>query len=142
MALEICSLPLSTPVDPGVFLVWWRDAGNRILEAMPSTPEPTSPKSTKSERLDRDDRIRILTHRDAGFTYEQIVDQLQISYRQVQYTCQNQQATPRKQEAVHQSSQIKKLIKLYNGYQVENVHAVYYSIVLLKSFNFLLDQQL
>lgn len=63
---------------------------------MPSTPEPTSPKSTNSKRLDRDDRIRVLTLRDAGFTYQQIVDQLQISYRQVQYTCQNQQATPRK----------------------------------------------
>ncbi|CAK37236.1 uncharacterized protein An01g10550 [Aspergillus niger] len=63
---------------------------------MPSTPEPASPQSTNSKRLDRDDRIRVLTLRDAGFTYQQIVDQLQISYRQVQYTCQNQQATPRK----------------------------------------------
>ncbi|EHA26857.1 hypothetical protein ASPNIDRAFT_35715 [Aspergillus niger ATCC 1015] len=53
---------------------------------MPSTPEPASPQSTNSKRLDRDDRIRVLTLRDAGFTYQQIVDQLQISYRQVQYT--------------------------------------------------------
>ncbi|OJJ70948.1 hypothetical protein ASPBRDRAFT_43823 [Aspergillus brasiliensis CBS 101740] len=64
---------------------------------MPSTPEPsTSPKLTYSRRLDRDDRIRILTLRDAGFTYEQIVNQLHISYRQVQYTCQSQQVSPRK----------------------------------------------
>ena len=67
-----------------------------VVLKMPSTPEPTSPKTTNSKRLERDDRLRILTLRDAGLTYQQIANQLQISYRQVQYTCQSQQATPKK----------------------------------------------
>lgn len=63
-----------------------------------ATPEPpTTPQSKQySLRLDRDDRIRVLALRDAGFTYAQISQQLQISYRQVQHTCQSQQATPKK----------------------------------------------
>jgi transposase len=61
----------------------------------PDPPEPPQPKQY-SLRLDRDDRIRVLALRDAGFTYLQISQQLQISYRQVQYTCQSQQATPKK----------------------------------------------
>ncbi|EED12610.1 transposable element tc3 transposase, putative [Talaromyces stipitatus ATCC 10500] len=74
-----------------------------------ATPEPTSPPRAtsaaalepsdsrqNSARLNRDERIRVLTLRDAGFTYLQISQQLQISYRQVQYTCQSQQATPKK----------------------------------------------
>ncbi|KAL3708724.1 hypothetical protein TMatcc_006708 [Talaromyces marneffei ATCC 18224] len=46
--------------------------------ATPELPEPSKPKQN-SIRLDRDERIRVLTLRDA-----------------VQYTCQNQQATPKK----------------------------------------------
>jgi transposase len=66
--------------------------------ATPEAPEPPEPPRPKqnSVRLDRDDRIRVLTLRDAGFTYLQISRQLQISHRQVQYTCQSQQATPKK----------------------------------------------
>lgn len=66
--------------------------------ATPEPPDPLQPLQPKqhSLRLDRDDRIRVLALRDAGFTYIQIAQQLQISYRQVQYTCQNQQATPKK----------------------------------------------
>lgn len=69
----------------------------------PSTP-PEAPlevteiseRSQSSRWLSRDDRIRILTLRDAGFTYQQISSQLGFTYRQVQYTCQNEQSTPRK----------------------------------------------
>ncbi|KAF4200233.1 hypothetical protein CNMCM8927_003680 [Aspergillus lentulus] len=66
------------------------------------TPEPSTPPQQAAEqrgnsiRLSRDDRIRVLTLRDAGFTYQQIADQLQITHRQVQYTCQSQQMTPTK----------------------------------------------
>jgi transposase len=65
---------------------------------MPTTPEPSEAPEPKqiSARLNRDDRIRILALRDAGFTYQQIASQLQITHRQVQYTCQSQQATPKK----------------------------------------------
>lgn len=67
----------------------------------PSTP-PEAPlevteiseRSQSSRWLSRDDRIRILTLRDAGFTYQQISSQLGFTYRQVQYTCQNEQSTP------------------------------------------------
>ena len=65
---------------------------------MPTTPdlidEPESRQN--STRLNRDDRIRVLALRDAGFTYQQITSQLQMTYRQVQYTCQSHQATPKK----------------------------------------------
>lgn len=44
----------------------------------PAPPEPSQPKQY-SLRLDRDDRIRVLVLRDAGFTYAQISQQLQIS---------------------------------------------------------------
>ncbi|RJE23131.1 Transposable element tc1 transposase [Aspergillus sclerotialis] len=60
------------------------------------TTGPTTPPQGNSARLDRDNRIRVLTLRDTGFTYEQIASQLQITYRQVQYTCQSHQATPKK----------------------------------------------
>jgi ketohexokinase/beta-glucosidase len=62
------------------------------------TPEPSTPPQQRgnSTRLSRDDRIRILALRDAGFTYQQIAHQLQITHRQVQYTCQSQQLTPKK----------------------------------------------
>ncbi|EED13759.1 annexin ANXC4 [Talaromyces stipitatus ATCC 10500] len=72
---------------------------------MATTPEPDLPSTSlataseanhNSTRLTRDDRIRVLTLRDAGLTYSQISSQLQISYRQVQYTCQSQQTTPKK----------------------------------------------
>lgn len=66
-------------------------------------PEASSPRQQAAEqrgnnsiRLSRDDRIRVLTLREAGFTYQQIADQLQITHRQVQYTCQSQQTTSRK----------------------------------------------
>ena len=61
--------------------------------ATPEPPESPQPKQN-SVRLDRDDRIRVLALRDAGHTYMQKL--LQISYRQVQYTCQSHQATPKK----------------------------------------------
>ncbi|KAL1956033.1 hypothetical protein VTO42DRAFT_7848 [Malbranchea cinnamomea] len=64
------------------------------------TPEPNTPPQQAAEqntiRLSRDDRIRVLTLRDAGFTYQQIASQLQITHRQVQYTCQSQQISPKK----------------------------------------------
>jgi hypothetical protein len=47
---------------------------------MPS-PEPSTPPQQAAEqrgknslRISRDDRIRVLTLRDAGFTYQQIAD--------------------------------------------------------------------
>lgn len=60
---------------------------------MPTTPEPSEvPESRQnSTRLNRDDRIRVLALRDAGLTYQQIASQLQMTHRQVQYTCQSQQ---------------------------------------------------
>uniref|UniRef100_A0A093UQ59 Uncharacterized protein n=1 Tax=Talaromyces marneffei PM1 TaxID=1077442 RepID=A0A093UQ59_TALMA len=75
---------------------------------MPTTPEPTTAPEAAPEaasggeskpystRLNRDDRIRILTLREAGFTYLQIASQLHVTHDQVQYTCQSQQATPKK----------------------------------------------
>ena len=65
---------------------------------MPTTPEPGEIPGSKqnSARLTRDDRIRVIALRDAGLTYQQITSQLQITYRQVQYTCQSHQATPKK----------------------------------------------
>ena len=71
---------------------------------MPTTPEPpTAPEADSgaeskpySTRLNRDDRIRILTLRDAGFTYLEIATMLHVTHDQVQYTCQSQRATPKK----------------------------------------------
>ncbi|OJJ54501.1 hypothetical protein ASPSYDRAFT_160091 [Aspergillus sydowii CBS 593.65] len=65
---------------------------------MSTAPEPSGvPESRQnSTRLQRDDRIRVLALRDAGLTYQQIASQLQMTLRQVQYTCQSQQATPKK----------------------------------------------
>ncbi|EED12565.1 conserved hypothetical protein [Talaromyces stipitatus ATCC 10500] len=60
-----------------------------------STNEPASPKQY-STRLTRDDRIRVQTLREAGFTYEQIAKQLNITQNQVQYACQSSQVTPKK----------------------------------------------
>jgi hypothetical protein len=65
------------------------------LLAYPPAMAPTTPPK-KFIRLDRDDRIRVLALRDASFTYQQIADQLHITYRQVQYTCESQKSTPRK----------------------------------------------
>ena len=62
---------------------------------MPATP-PSNPKRENSTCLNRDDRIRVLTLRGVGCSYQQISNQLGISHRQVQYTCQSQRATPRK----------------------------------------------
>ena len=65
---------------------------------MPTTPDPPDEPEPRqnSTRLNCDERIRILTLRDAGFTYQQITAQLQLTYQQVQYTCQSHQATPKK----------------------------------------------
>lgn len=64
---------------------------------MAESARPATPDRQNSARLDRDNRIRILTLRDAGFTYQKIVDQLPgITYRQVQYTCQVQTYSPKK----------------------------------------------
>ncbi|EYE95566.1 uncharacterized protein EURHEDRAFT_454861 [Aspergillus ruber CBS 135680] len=50
---------------------------------MPTTPPPPAPRPKSS----RDQRLQVLTLRDAGFSYKAISDQLGLSY------CQ---ATPRK----------------------------------------------
>ena len=65
---------------------------------MPTTPDPPAePESRQnSTRLNHDEWIQVLTLRDAGFTYQQITAQLQLTYQQVQYTCQSHQATPKK----------------------------------------------
>ncbi|EED14254.1 conserved hypothetical protein [Talaromyces stipitatus ATCC 10500] len=60
-----------------------------------STNEPASPKQY-STRLTRDDHIRVQTLREAGFTYEQIAKQLNITQNKVQYACQSSQVTPKK----------------------------------------------
>lgn len=56
----------------------------------------TTPKPTPQPDLKRDERLKILTLRDAGFTYQAICNQLGFTYRQVQHTCQSQRASPRK----------------------------------------------
>lgn len=69
------------------------------MATQPPTTAPTSTEDssrTPSARLNRDDRLRVLTLRDAGFTYQQISTHLRITHRQVQYTCQSQQITPKK----------------------------------------------
>lgn len=60
------------------------------------TPSPPTPLPTLKSNLGRDDRLRILTLRDAGLPCTAISKQLHLSYRQVQYTCQTQQASPKK----------------------------------------------
>lgn len=63
------------------------------MATTPEPPDPQEPPNPPGEskeyslRLNRDDRIRVLALRDAGFTYMQISQQLHITYRQVQYTC-------------------------------------------------------
>ena len=48
---------------------------------MPTTPEPPEAASEAySTRLNKDDRIRILALREAGFTYMQIASQLHITH--------------------------------------------------------------
>ncbi len=47
---------------------------------------PSTPKR-KKQYLTRDQRLQILTLRDAGFTYDGISRQLHVTYEQVEYTC-------------------------------------------------------
>ncbi len=47
---------------------------------------PSTPK-WKKQYLTRDQRLQILTLRDAGFTYDAISRQLHVTYEQVEYTC-------------------------------------------------------
>lgn len=65
-----------------------------------TTPPPPAQTSSVSQvynpRLGRDDRIHILTLRDAGFTYLQISSQLGIGYCQVQYAVNAGQISPKK----------------------------------------------
>lgn len=65
---------------------------------MPTPPEPSEEPEPRqnSKRLNRDNRIRVLALRDAGLTYQQIASQLKMTHRQVQYTCQSNEATPKK----------------------------------------------
>ena len=58
------------------------------MEEAPSTPKRT--------RLTRDQRRDILILRDIGKTYSEIALYLHIIERAVQYTCNTQQATPKK----------------------------------------------
>lgn len=66
----------------------------------PTTPPPvqtqTSAPLVYKPRLSRDDRIRILTLRDAGLTYLQISSQLGITHHQVQYTVNSGQISLKK----------------------------------------------
>jgi transposase len=55
-----------------------------------SIPLPTTP---KRQQLSRDVRLRITTLRDIGWTYRDIVQELGVSYKQVQWTC-NTRITP------------------------------------------------
>jgi hypothetical protein len=47
---------------------------------------PSTPKR-KKQYLTRDQRLQILTLRDAGFIYDAISRQLHVTYEQVEYTC-------------------------------------------------------
>ncbi|ODM18653.1 hypothetical protein SI65_05270 [Aspergillus cristatus] len=62
---------------------------------MPKVP-PSTPPRQNADRPTRDDRLRIITLRDAGHSYQQIIDHLDVSYNQVQFTCMNRKLTPRK----------------------------------------------
>jgi hypothetical protein len=54
----------------------------------PNPLEPPEPPNENSARLEREQRIQILTLREAGFSYNRIVAQLEgITYNQVRYTC-------------------------------------------------------
>ena len=56
---------------------------------------PSTPKR-KKQYLTRDQRLQILTLRDAGFTYDAITRQLHVTYEQVEYTCHVNHPTPKK----------------------------------------------
>lgn len=64
----------------------------------PERTPPSTPQSNRRGRahLTRDQRIRVQTLRDVGFTYEAIARHLDISHRQVQYTCTAGHPTPSK----------------------------------------------
>jgi ketohexokinase/beta-glucosidase len=63
----------------------------------PNPPEPPEPPNENSARLEREQRIQILTLREAGFSYNNIVAQFEdITYNQVRYTCRIEKWTPRK----------------------------------------------
>jgi len=59
-------------------------------------PPATPPRRSSSTHLTRDQRIRVRTLRDVGFTYEAIARHLDVTVRQAQHTCQAEQATPKK----------------------------------------------
>ena len=99
---------------------------------MPSTPEPPEALSTPySTRLNRDDRIRVLALRDAGFTYMQIASQLNITYNQVQYTCRSHQAISKKawgQPSKLSEEDIDRIIEWISSSK-RTCHMPYYKVV-------------
>lgn len=104
-----------------------------IVYMMSTAPEPSGvPESRQnSTRLQRDDRIRVLALRDAGLTYQQIASQLQMTLRQVQYTCQSQQTTPKKargQKPKLSEDDIDKIIEFISSSK-RNRHMPYYKVI-------------
>lgn len=61
--------------------------------------DTTAPSTPPRQRLTRDQRRDILLMRRLGYTYAYIASFLSISQRAVQYTCNQQQATPQHQRA-------------------------------------------
>ena len=57
-----------------------------VMEPYPPPFEPTKSRATD---LTRDDRIRVATLREEGYTYERIRQQLGCTLRQVQYALQH-----------------------------------------------------
>jgi hypothetical protein len=56
-----------------------REPSEQSTPCLPRTSTPPQQRGN-STRLSRDDRIRILALQDAGFTYQQIAHQLQITH--------------------------------------------------------------
>ncbi|OJD23728.1 hypothetical protein ACJ73_04914 [Blastomyces percursus] len=67
-----------------------------LLPEPPEPREPPEPPATPKKRLTRDQRRDILLLRGLDWTYQKISEHLEITYRGVQYTCENEIATPRK----------------------------------------------
>jgi transposase len=57
---------------------------------------PSTPQHSKASDLSRDERVQILTLRQIGWTYAQIVKHTGCTRHQIEYTCQSSHPTPRR----------------------------------------------
>lgn len=79
---------------------------------MPTTPPPPAPRPKSS----RDQRLQVLTLRDAGFSYKAISDQLGLSYCQVQILARINRLPQESLRVNHPSSLTRIWIRLLLGY--------------------------